>query len=252
MAPAPVTASPSSSKSRQNSNNNNNLLPSLLPISSLVEKRIPADYIQVGDLLKVMPGERIPADGVIEFGATSVDEALVTGEPLPVKKQVSDSVIGGTVNGTGLIHVRAMRVGQDTTLAQIVKLVSNAQTEKAPIQYIADTIAGYFVPAVVLLAAITFLVWLVLLSCMSEHMSAWSFPVKLYPQSLVRLYERESNRGGFFSNHFLAFFQSSPAFLWRSISVLPLSLLPAHAPLVWLLRQQSWLVQALALSWEFS
>ncbi|TPX64334.1 hypothetical protein SpCBS45565_g05970 [Spizellomyces sp. 'palustris'] len=128
------------------------------------EKEIPTEYVQAGDLLKVIPGERVPADGVVEYGSTSIDEALVTGEPLPVGKKVGDGVIGGTVNGSGVIHMRAVRVGADATLAQIVKLVNEAQTSKAPIQNIADTVAGYFVPAVIVLGLATFFVWIIILN----------------------------------------------------------------------------------------
>ncbi|KAI8824471.1 uncharacterized protein EV422DRAFT_493185 [Fimicolochytrium jonesii] len=150
-------------------------LMSLAPVSAVLlttdpetgeiqEKSIPAEYVQAGDLLKVVPGERLPADGIVEFGATQIDESLVTGEPLPVTKKVKDSVIGGTVNGSGVIHMRAVRVGADTTLAQIVKLVNDAQTSKAPIQDIADRIAGYFVPGVIILGALTFTMWFFMLS----------------------------------------------------------------------------------------
>ncbi|KAJ3215984.1 serine/threonine protein kinase Ran1 [Clydaea vesicula] len=152
------------------------------------EKEIPSEFIQAEDLLKVFPGERIPTDGIIEFGNSSIDESLVTGEPVPVKKSLGDTVIGGTVNGTGLLHIRATRVGSDTTLSQIVKLVGEAQTAKAPIQAFADKISGYFVPAVVLTGLITFLVWWIILSCMNEHimMQQWSFPgnLKLHTGSL--------------------------------------------------------------------
>ncbi|KAI8917401.1 hypothetical protein BC831DRAFT_485164 [Entophlyctis helioformis] len=126
----------------------------------IVERQIPSEYIKAGDLLKIVPGERIPADGMVEFGATEVDESLVTGEPLPVTKIAKDQVIAGTVNGSGVVHVRAERVGTDTTLAQIVKLVSDAQTAKAPIQNVADHIAGIFVPTVVALGVATFLIWM--------------------------------------------------------------------------------------------
>lgn len=128
------------------------------------ERSIPSEYIKAGDLLKVFPGERIPTDGVVEFGGSDVDESLVTGEPLPVKKKLGDSVIGGTVNGTGMFHMRAVRVGSETTLAQIVKLVNDAQTSKAPIQDIADKVAGYFVPGVICLGVLTFLTWTVILN----------------------------------------------------------------------------------------
>ncbi|KAJ3145747.1 ATPase Cu transporting protein 7B [Geranomyces michiganensis] len=160
-------------------------LMSLAPTSALLlsldvdsgeisEKSIPSEYVQAGDLLKIVPGERVPADGVVEFGSTQIDESLVTGEPLPVGKRIGDSVIGGTVNGSGVIHMRAVRVGADTTLSQIVKLVNDAQTSKAPIQDIADTVAGYFVPAVIVLGAVTFLAWLAILNMTSWRPS--SFP----------------------------------------------------------------------------
>ncbi|KAJ3012588.1 hypothetical protein HKX48_006198 [Thoreauomyces humboldtii] len=138
------------------------------------EKSIPSEYVQAGDLLKVVPGERIPADGVVEYGASQIDESLVTGEPLPVGKKVGDSVIGGTVNGSGVIHMRAVRVGGDTTLSQIVKLVNDAQTSKAPIQDIADTVAGYFVPGVVILGVVTFVIWEIIIS--ATHWIPPSFP----------------------------------------------------------------------------
>ncbi|KAJ3026059.1 hypothetical protein HDV00_012197 [Rhizophlyctis rosea] len=128
------------------------------------ERSIPSEFIKAGDLLKVFPGERVPTDGVVEFGGSDVDESLVTGEPVPVKKKVGDSVIGGTVNGTGMMHVRAVRVGAETTLAQIVKLVNDAQTSKAPIQDIADRVAGWFVPGVICLGVLTFLMWSVVLN----------------------------------------------------------------------------------------
>jgi Cu+-exporting ATPase len=129
----------------------------------MVSKEIPAEYIKMNDLLKILPGERFPCDGVIEFGETCVDESVVTGEPLPIEKAVGDAVIAGTVNGNGAVHVRASKVGSDTTLSQIVKLVSEAQASKAPIQAVADKIAGIFVPVVVFLAAITFSFWMIVI-----------------------------------------------------------------------------------------
>lgn len=123
-------------------------------------RQILSEYIKVGDLLKILPGERIPCDGVIEFGDSAVDESLVTGEPLPVEKTVFDKVICGTVNGSGALHVRAHQVGNDTTLSQIVKLVSSAQASKAPIQAAADQIASVFVPVVLLLGFVTFFGWI--------------------------------------------------------------------------------------------
>jgi Cu+-exporting ATPase len=123
------------------------------------EEDVPLDQIQVGDRLRVRPGEKIPVDGSVEEGSTSVDESMVTGEPIPVEKGAGDSVIGATVNGTGSLVMTAERVGADTMLSQIVQMVAEAQRSRAPIQKLADTVAGYFVPAVVLIAVITFVVW---------------------------------------------------------------------------------------------
>ncbi|TPX32834.1 hypothetical protein SmJEL517_g04146 [Synchytrium microbalum] len=130
---------------------------------SYTEKSIPVEFIKVGDLLKVVPGDRIPADGIVETGASDVDESLVTGEPIPIRKKIGDAVIGGTVNGSGTFAMKASRVGADTALSQIVKLVNDAQTSKAPIQSMADAVAGYFVPSVILLGGLTFLMWMCIL-----------------------------------------------------------------------------------------
>ncbi|KAJ2724530.1 Cu(2+)-transporting P-type ATPase [Coemansia sp. Benny D115] len=124
------------------------------------ERRIATELIETGDCLRVFPGERIPADGVILQGDSSIDESTVTGEALPVRKQVGSLVVAGTVNGTGSFTMRATRVGSDTTLSQIVQLVESAQTAKAPIQAYADRVAQYFVPAVLLLSLITLVGWL--------------------------------------------------------------------------------------------
>jgi Cu+-exporting ATPase len=115
--------------------------------------------VQVGDHLVVRPGEKIPVDGIVVEGQSSVDEAMVTGESLPVKKRPGDEVIGATINQTGSFTFRATRVGKDTFLAQIVKLVQEAQGSKAPIQRLADQVTGWFVPAVMAIAALTFLIW---------------------------------------------------------------------------------------------
>jgi Cu+-exporting ATPase len=123
------------------------------------ESDVPLERVQVGDCLRVRPGEKIPVDGVVREGASSVDESMITGEPIPVEKTKSSKVTGGTVNGTGSIVMKAERVGSDTLLAQIVRMVSEAQRSRAPIQKLADIVAGYFVPAVVLIAIITFVVW---------------------------------------------------------------------------------------------
>jgi len=123
------------------------------------EEDVPLDHVQVGDLLRVRPGEKVPVDGVVVEGASSVDESMITGEPIPVEKHAGDRVVGATVNGTGAFVMRAERVGSETLLAQIVQMVAEAQRSRAPIQKLADIVAGYFVPAVVLIAVITFVVW---------------------------------------------------------------------------------------------
>jgi Cu+-exporting ATPase len=132
------------------------------PDGEMIEDVIESKLIQKGDIVKVVPGERVPADGEVVFGHTSVDESMLTGESMPVSKRMGDSVIGGTINQAGLIHVKATKVGGDTALAQIIKLVEEAQTTKAPIQKFADRVSGMFVPAVVALATVTFLIWFIL------------------------------------------------------------------------------------------
>jgi Cu+-exporting ATPase len=123
------------------------------------EDDISLDRVVPGDRLRVRPGEKVPVDGVILEGASSVDESMVTGEPIPVEKKPGDRLIGATINGTGGFILRAERVGSDTLLAQIVRLVSEAQRSRAPIQRLVDVVASYFVPAVILSAALTFIVW---------------------------------------------------------------------------------------------
>lgn len=123
------------------------------------EQEVPLAEVRSGDLLRVRPGEKIPVDGKISEGRSTVDEAMITGEPLPVEKSVGDDVIGGTVNQTGSFIMTAEHVGAETVLARIVGMVADAQRSRAPIQKVADTVAGYFVPAVVLVAVVTFLVW---------------------------------------------------------------------------------------------
>jgi Cu+-exporting ATPase len=120
---------------------------------------VPLDSVKPGDRLRVRPGEKIPVDGIVLNGSTSVDESMVTGESIPVEKIVDSKVTGGTVNGTGSFVMRAERVGSETLLAQIVRMVSEAQRSRAPIQKLADVVAGYFVPAVVLIAVVTFVAW---------------------------------------------------------------------------------------------
>jgi Cu+-exporting ATPase len=123
------------------------------------ERDMPLEQVKPGDRLRVRPGEKVPVDGVVEEGASSVDESMLTGEPIPVEKTPGSRVTGATVNGTGSLLMRAERVGADTLLAQIVRMVSEAQRSRAPIQRIADKVAGVFVPAVVAVAALTFIVW---------------------------------------------------------------------------------------------
>ena len=124
------------------------------------ETDVDIGHIAVGDLLRVRPGEKIPVDGIVEDGRSSVDESMLTGESLPAEKAPGDAVTGATVNGTGMLVMRASRVGSDTMLAQIVRMVAEAQRSRAPIQSLADTVSGWFVPAVVLVAVLAFAVWL--------------------------------------------------------------------------------------------
>jgi P-type Cu+ transporter len=123
------------------------------------ERDIPIDQVKPGNRLRVRPGERIPVDGTIVDGRSSVDESMVTGEPIPIEKSEGSSVTGGTINGHGTFVMRADKVGSDTLLAQIVRMVSEAQRSRAPIQRVADRVSSWFVPAVILAALITFLIW---------------------------------------------------------------------------------------------
>ena len=124
------------------------------------EEDVPLENVQVGDLLRVRPGEKIPVDGTVAEGGSSVDESMVTGEPIAVEKRTGDMLIGATVNGTGSLLMRAEKVGADTLLSQIVNMVAQAQRSRAPIQKLADVVAGYFVPAVVLASVAAFAVWM--------------------------------------------------------------------------------------------
>ncbi|MEQ1760656.1 MAG: heavy metal translocating P-type ATPase [Vicinamibacterales bacterium] len=123
------------------------------------DEDVALEHVQVGDRLRVRPGEKVPVDGAVVEGASAVDESMVTGESIPVEKHGGDKVIGATINGTGSLVMRAERVGSDTLLAQIVAMVAQAQRSRAPIQKLADVVAGYFVPAVVAIAAVTAIVW---------------------------------------------------------------------------------------------
>jgi P-type Cu+ transporter len=123
------------------------------------DEDIPLDQVKVGDRLRVRPGEKIPVDGVVLEGSSSVDESMITGEAIPVEKPAGSRVVGATVNGTGSFIMRAERVGSETLLARIVQMVSQAQRSRAPIQRLADRVAGWFVPAVICIAVLTFVVW---------------------------------------------------------------------------------------------
>ena len=127
-----------------------------------VEVELPIEQVQAGDELVVRPGEKIPVDGVVLSGASAVDESLITGESIPVEKGESDTLIGATINQTGLLRMRATNVGADTVLANIIRMVEQAQGSKAPIQRLADTIASIFVPVVLVIAALTFILWAIL------------------------------------------------------------------------------------------
>ncbi len=123
------------------------------------EEDVPLEQIVIGDILRVRPGEKVPVDGIVVEGTSSIDESMISGESMPVEKTSGDRVIGATVNGAGGFVMRAERVGRDTLLSQIVRMVTDAQSSRAPIQRLADTVSGYFVPAVVITAVITFVTW---------------------------------------------------------------------------------------------
>src|SRR5437016_12068758 len=118
------------------------------------EEEVPVELVQVDDRLVVRPGERIPVDGTIVEGSSAIDESMITGESIPVEKRVGDTAIGATMNKSGLLKIRATRVGADTTLNQIIKLVGDAQIARAPIQRLADRVASVFVPAVIVIAVV--------------------------------------------------------------------------------------------------
>lgn len=124
------------------------------------DQEVPLDEVKVGDLLRVVPGDRVPVDGVVVEGHSNVEESMITGEPLPVEKTAGDKVTGGTVNGPGGFVMRAERVGRDTLLGQIVNMVAEAQRSRAPIQGLADKVAGIFVPAVLAVSVLTFVLWI--------------------------------------------------------------------------------------------
>src|SRR2546427_1605521 len=125
------------------------------------EADVPVEEVVPGDVISVRPGEKVPVDGEVIDGHSTVDQSMVTGESIPATKQVGDTVIGATINQTGAFRFRATRVGEDTMLAQIIRLVEQAQGSKAPIQRLADVVASYFVPVVMSIAIVTFVVWFV-------------------------------------------------------------------------------------------
>jgi Cu+-exporting ATPase len=137
------------------------------------EREVPLDEVRQGDVLRVRPGEKIPVDGQLSEGASSVEESMITGEPMPVEKRVGDSVIGGTLNQTGSFLMVADKVGADTVLSRIIGMVGEAQRSRAPIQKVADAVAGYFVPAVLAIAIVTFLVWAI--AAPEQPPLAWGF-----------------------------------------------------------------------------
>ena len=156
------------------------------------EEKIPIEEVIVGDMLLVRPGEKIAADGIVFKGNSSVDESMITGESMPVKKTINSHVIGATINKNGLLTIKATRVGADTALAQIIKLVEDAQASKAPIQRLADIIAGRFVPAVLLISLITFIFWysggligFLPNSLWGQQINSFVFPFKLMIAVLV-------------------------------------------------------------------
>ena len=126
------------------------------------EKEIPIEEVIVGDIVIVRPGEKIPVDGEVVDGYSQVDESMVTGESMPVSKKAGDKVIGATINQSGSFRFKATKIGSDTVLAHIIKMVEQAQGSKAPIQRLADLISSYFVPAVILISILTFIIWLFL------------------------------------------------------------------------------------------
>lgn len=144
---------------------------------------IPSERVHSNDLVHVKPGEKIPVDGIVEEGASSVDESMLTGESLPVDKKLGDTVAGATLNINGRLVIRATQVGADSALARIIHIVEQAQGSKAPIQRVADTLSGIFVPVVISLAAITFLFSLLfeslgsLSTALEKAVLYWSSPV---------------------------------------------------------------------------
>ena len=123
------------------------------------EEEVPLEDVNVGDRLRIRPGEKVPVDGIVIDGRSSIDESMISGEPIPVEKTQGDAVTGATINGNGGLIMEARRVGADTMLSQIVEMVANAQRSRAPIQKLADSVAGKFVPAVIFVAILSFIIW---------------------------------------------------------------------------------------------
>ena len=123
------------------------------------EEDVPLEQVQIGDLLRIRPGEKVPVDGIVTEGKSAIDESMISGEPIPVEKIPGDKVVGATINGTGGLVMRAEKIGSETLLARIVHMVAEAQRSKAPIQKLADVVSGYFVPIVILVAITTFIIW---------------------------------------------------------------------------------------------
>lgn len=148
------------------------------------ERQVPIEQVQVGDLMLIRPGEKIPTDGVIEEGESAIDESMATGESLPVTRVPGDEVIGSTVNHQGLLKVRATKIGKDTFLSQVIKMVEEAQGTKVPIQEFADRVVGWFVPVVLALAVITFFAWLLIPGIMGTAGSALGYLLPWYNPDL--------------------------------------------------------------------
>src|SRR6266545_1029705 len=151
-------------RARSKTGNAIRALPNLAPKTARIvqgtqEFDAPLETVRVGTRLRARPGEKVPVDGVVVEGKTAIDESMITGEPIPVEKGVGDKVTGGTLNTTGSILMQAERVGSDTVLARIVSMVAEAQRSRAPIQRLADQVSGYFVPAVLAVAVLTFIGW---------------------------------------------------------------------------------------------